>query len=50
MEELILVENICVIKGYKLILCGNNPLVAKLEDWYKRRGIFMVIHCFNTIL
>ena len=42
MEDLILVENICVIKGYKLILCGNNPLVAKLEDWLEGSGLEVI--------
>ena len=40
-----LVENLNVLKNYKLILCGNTPLSAKINAWLDGSG--MDVHMVN---
>lgn len=43
MEDLNLVENIELLKAYDLILCGENDLAEKLNDWLDGSGLSVYI-------
>ena len=39
MEDLLLAEDIKILQGHDVILCGDDPLVKKLKDWLDGSGL-----------
>ena len=42
MDDLILAENIEVVRDYNLVLCGTNPLSEIVSDWLDGSGLQVI--------